>query len=175
MNDFLDLIIQQGTSQIKAKIKSGEVKKEDVVKVEDELATAKKTIGSSGSVSDDDLRVAIVQISHSCGLRTDCDELNLVEKAHLEVVKRQGITGKDLILGGIKNDLVQLARKDVAKGKLSLDKPYNLKSNVARLTAAWKKNFITKRAIKLFGITDDDLVGVIKDALVEVGFKKIIE
>jgi len=68
---ILKLVVSQGTSSIKQKIKTGELKKTDLVDVEAELATAKASIGSNGAtigITDDDLRKCIRQIATNCGL-----------------------------------------------------------------------------------------------------------
>ena len=68
---ILKLTISQGTTAIKRKLKSGELKKTDLVDVEAELATAKVSIGATGAtvgITDDDLRKCIRQIAKNCGL-----------------------------------------------------------------------------------------------------------
>ena len=68
---ILKLVVSQGTAAIKRKLKTGELKKTDLVDVESELATAKVQISSSGAtvgITDDDLRRCIRQIAHNCGL-----------------------------------------------------------------------------------------------------------
>lgn len=68
---ILKLVVSQGTTTIKRKLKSGELKKTDLVDVEAELATAKASIGSNGAtigITDGDLRGCIRRIAHNCGL-----------------------------------------------------------------------------------------------------------
>ena len=68
---ILKLTVSQGTAAIKRKLKTGELKKTDLVDIESELATAKAQIGMSGTklgITDDDLRRCIRQIATNCGL-----------------------------------------------------------------------------------------------------------
>ena len=68
---ILKLVVSQGTTVIKKKLKTGELKKTDLVDVESELADAKKSIGTNGTmmgITDDDLRGCIRQIATNCGL-----------------------------------------------------------------------------------------------------------
>ena len=68
---ILKLTVSQGTTLIKQKLKTGELKKTDLVDVEAELATAKASIGANGAtigITDDDLRGCIRRIAHNCGL-----------------------------------------------------------------------------------------------------------
>ena len=68
---ILKLTVSQGTTLIKRKLKTGELKKTDLVDVEAELATAKASIGANGAtigITDDDLRGCIHRIAHNCGL-----------------------------------------------------------------------------------------------------------
>ena len=68
---ILKLTVSQGTTLIKRKLKTGELKKTDLVDVEAELATAKASIGANGAtigITDDDLRGCIRQIATNCGL-----------------------------------------------------------------------------------------------------------
>ena len=68
---ILKLTVSQGTAAIKRKLKTGELKKTDLVDVESELADAKKSIGAAGEsvgITDDDLRRCIRQIATNCGL-----------------------------------------------------------------------------------------------------------
>ena len=68
---ILKLVVSQGTAVIKRKLKTGELKKTDLVDVESELADAKKSIGTNGTtmgITDDDLRGCIRQIATNCGL-----------------------------------------------------------------------------------------------------------
>ena len=68
---ILKLTVSQGTTLIKRKLKTGELKKTDLVDVEAELATAKASIGANGAtigITDDDLRGCIRRIAHNCGL-----------------------------------------------------------------------------------------------------------
>ena len=68
---ILKLVVSQGTTVIKKKLKTGELKKTDLVDVESELKTAKVSIGANGAtfgITDDDLRKCIRQIAHNCGL-----------------------------------------------------------------------------------------------------------
>ena len=68
---ILKLTVSQGTTLIKRKLKTGELKKTDLVDVEAELATAKASIGANGAtigITDDDLRKCIRQIATNCGL-----------------------------------------------------------------------------------------------------------
>ena len=174
-HSFTKMIVQQGTREIKEKIKRGEVNREDIVKVEDELKTARSAVGPSSVITDDELRLVIVEVSHNCGLKTDCDELNLLEKGYLKVIEKQGTTNKDLILFGIRNELTRDARESIKKGKLDTSKPYDLKPNATRLLSAWHKNFVTGRAIKAFKITDEELTQMMREVLTEVGFEKIVE
>ena len=68
---ILKLVVSQGTTVIKKKLKTGVLKKTDLVDVESELKTAKVSIGANGTtigITDDDLRGCIRQIAHNCGL-----------------------------------------------------------------------------------------------------------
>ena len=68
---ILKLTVSQGTTLIKRKLKTGELKKTDLVDVEAELATAKASIGANGAtigITDDDLRGCIRRIATNCGL-----------------------------------------------------------------------------------------------------------
>ena len=68
---ILKLVVSQGTTVIKKKLKTGELKKTDLVDVESELKTAKVSIGANGTtigITDDDLRECIRQIATNCGL-----------------------------------------------------------------------------------------------------------
>ena len=68
---ILKLTVSQGTTLIKRKLKTGELKKTDLVDVEAELATTKASIGANGAtigITDDDLRGCIRRIAHNCGL-----------------------------------------------------------------------------------------------------------
>ena len=181
-NLMYKLTVSQGVASIKQKIKSGEVDKTTIVVVADEVATAKKSIGGrEGGLSDEELHRAVLEISHKCGLKTDCDdepqerEVNLAEKMHLETIKAQSVTIKDVLMNGLKSALVDMARRDIAKGKLDPSKAYDLTPNAWRIIKAWRKNIITRRALKSFNVSDEELRGLIKNALVEVGFKEIKE
>ena len=71
-SSILKIVVISGTKKIKAKLKSGELKKTDLVDVESELATAKVLIGAAGTtvgITDDDLRKCIRQIASNCNLR----------------------------------------------------------------------------------------------------------
>ena len=68
---ILKLTVSQGTTLIKRKLKTGVLKKTDLVDVESELKTAKVSIGANGAtfgITDDDLRKCIRQIATNCGL-----------------------------------------------------------------------------------------------------------
>ena len=68
---ILKLVVSQGTTVIKKKLKTGVLKKTDLVDVESELKTAKVSIGANGAtfgITDDDLRKCIRQIATNCGL-----------------------------------------------------------------------------------------------------------
>ena len=68
---ILKLTVSQGTTLIKRKLKTGELKKTDLVDVEAELATAKASIGANGAtigITDDDLRGCIRRIATNCKL-----------------------------------------------------------------------------------------------------------
>ena len=68
---ILKLTVSQGTAAIKRKLKTGVLKKTDLVDVESELKTAKVSIGANGAtfgITDDDLRKCIRQIATNCGL-----------------------------------------------------------------------------------------------------------
>jgi hypothetical protein len=70
-SSILKIVVISGTKKIKAKLKSGELKKTDLVDVEAELATAKVSIGASGAtvgITNDDLRKCIRQIASNCSL-----------------------------------------------------------------------------------------------------------
>jgi hypothetical protein len=70
-SSILKIVVISGTKKIKAKIKTGELKKTDLVDVESELATAKVSIGAAGAtvgITDDDLRKCIRQIASNCNL-----------------------------------------------------------------------------------------------------------
>ena len=88
---------------------------------------------------------------------------------------RKGIDVKHLLLVALTGELVDLARKDIKKGKLHPELPYILKPNAERLIKAWRANKITSKALVRYKITDDELVGVMRDALGKLGFKEIVE
>ena len=88
---------------------------------------------------------------------------------------RKGIDVKHLLLVALTGELVDLARKDIKKGKLHPELPYILKPNAERLIKAWRANKITSKALVRYKITDDELVEVMKEALGKLGFKEIVE
>ena len=88
---------------------------------------------------------------------------------------RKGIDVKHLLLVALTGELVDLARKDIKKGKLHPELPYILKPNAERLIKAWRANKITSKALVRYKITDDELVEVLKEALGKLGFKEIVE
>lgn len=182
-SNFLKVLVKQGTSSIKEKIKSGEVKVTDVVKVEDELATAKKAIGNKGveiGLTDDDLRDVIILISKACGLKTDRDGMGLKDRVELAAFNvqssaKKGLDPRGLFLKGLVMSLTELAKGDIKKGKLDPLKPYDLKPNAERIITAWRKSPFTGLTMRKFNFTDEELTQMMKTVLIDVGIKEIRE
>jgi hypothetical protein len=101
--------------------------------------------------------------------------MSLIDKAQLEVVKAQATTSKDILFLGLKRALIDTARGEVKNGKLDPSKPYDLKPNADRLIRAWRKNFVTKNALKAAKVTDEELKQLMREVLTEVGVKEIVE
>jgi len=179
------LTVKQGTASIKKKIESGEVDPNKVVVVAGEVESAKKAIGGKpGGLTDEELHRAVIAISRNCGLKTDCDDekaerkeinLNPLEHLQLEVMKAQSVTTKDVLLSMLKTALLSMAHADVKKGKLDPSAVYDFNPNAYRIIKAWRKNLVTRHALKRFGVSDVELKQVMREALTEVGFTQIRE
>ena len=88
---------------------------------------------------------------------------------------RKGLDLKHLLLVALAGELVDLAKKDIKKGKLHPEQPYILKPNAERLIKAWRANKITSKALVRYKITDDELVDMMKGVLDKLGFKEVVE
>lgn len=183
-SDFLKTLVQQGTAAIKGKIKSGEVKSTDVVIVDDEVASAKKAIGSVSTASigltDEDLQSVVMQVSKACGLKTDKDGMGLKDRIELVSFNAQsaatkGLDTRGLFLKGLAVGLIGQAKGDIKKGKLDPSKPYDLKPNAERLINAWRHNRFTGLTMRKFNFTDEELTQMMKGVLMEVGFTEFRE
>ncbi len=112
------------------------------------------------------------------GVSDEPDEtapISFKDKLSLKLMKAQTTTTKDVLLSGLRGGLLDLAKGDIKRGKLDPSKPYELKPNAERLITAWRKNFITGNALKHTNTTDEELKTMMKEVLIEVGFKDIRE
>lgn len=181
---FLSIITKQGISSIKQKIREGKISVETPVNIESELATAKQSIGTQAvslNITDDDLRGVIRAISKACGLKIgESIVVNSFSDESVKVVepeasKPASAFSKDILLAGIANELMKMAQKNISKKILDPNKPYDLKVNAARLIRAWRRNFATGMALRRFSITDEELTSTIRNVLVALNFKEIVE